>query len=248
MLDRLPEGWTWATTDQLFSFVTSGSRGWARHYTAEGPLFIRIGNLDHDSINLDLTNVQHVSPPPGSEGLRTRVVPGDVLVSITADVGMIAVAPEQIAEAYINQHIALARPVNGVLIRYLAWFLAAPHGGQGQFLSLQRGATKVGLGLDDIRGVAVPLPPLTEQSRIVDEIERLFSVTADCQVAASASTQRARRLRQAILRSAFEGKLVDQDPADVPADVHLARIRAERSAPSATASKAKRSRKPKAAS
>lgn len=247
-LPRLPEGWCWATTGQLFSFVTSGSRGWARYYSQSGPIFLRIGNLDHDSVSLDLSDIQHVSPPSGAEGTRTRVVPGDVLISITADVGMIAVVPDAIGEAYINQHISLARPVAGMNIHYLAWFLAAAYGGQRQFLALQRGATKVGLGLDDIRGVSVPIPPLVEQGRIVDEIERRLSVAAQCVSDSTASRRRICRLRQAVLRSAFEGKLVQQDPADGPGDVLLARIRAERAASAVTSPKAKRPRKLQAAS
>jgi type I restriction enzyme, S subunit len=247
-LSPLPEGWCWATTAQLFSFVTSGSRGWAQYYSESGPVFIRIGNLDHDSISLDLSDVQRVSPPSGAEGTRTRVVPGDVLVSITADVGMIAVVPAEIGEAYINQHISLARPVGGMDIGYLAWFLAAAHGGQRQFSALQRGATKAGLGLDDIRSVVVPIPPLAEQGRIVDQVERCLSVATECHAGATANQRRIRRLRQAVLRWAFEARLVDQDPTDEPVDALLDRIRAERASALVTTPKAKRSRKLKVAS
>ncbi len=229
-LPKLPAGWCWATTDQIFWFVTSGSRGWARYYSESGAAFIRIGNLDHDSISLDLSEIQHVSPPRGAEGTRTRVAPGDVLISITADVGMVGLVRDQLEEGYINQHISLARPVHDICIPYLAWFLAARDGGQKQLLALQRGATKVGLGLDDIRSVSVPMPPLSEQRSIVDEIERGFSVAADCEAAVWRNELRARRLRQAILKWAFEGKLVDQDPTDEPAEELLARIRAGRDA------------------
>jgi type I restriction enzyme S subunit len=227
-LAELPEGWCWATTDQIFWFVTSGSRGWAKYYSESGATFIRIANLDHDSISLDLSEIQHVSPPRGAEGTRTRVAPGDVLISITADVGMIGLVRDQVKEGYINQHISLARPVRDIWIPYLAWFLAARDGGQKQLLALQRGATKVGLGLDDIRSVNVPMPPLSEQQRIVDEVERCFSVAADCDAAVSRDELRLRRLRQAILKWAFEGKLADQDPSERSADALLARIRAER--------------------
>jgi type I restriction enzyme S subunit len=216
------------TTDQIFWFVTSGSRGWAKYYSESGAAFIRIGNLDHDSISLDLSEVQRVSPPRGSEGTRTRVAPGDVLISITADVGMVGLVRDQLEEGYINQHISLARPVHDICIPYLAWFLAARDGGQMQLKALQRGATKVGLGLDDIRSVNVPMPPLSEQQSIVDEIERCLSVAADCEAAVFMNELRSRRVRQAILKWAFEGKLVDQDPADEPAEMLLARIRAER--------------------
>lgn len=227
-LPELPEGWCWATTDQLFWFVTSGSRGWARYYSDTGATFIRIGNLDHDSISLDLSEIQHVRPPEGAEGTRTRVEPGDVLISITADVGMVGLVRDRIGEAYINQHVSLARPVPSGCLPYLAWFLAAPDGGQRQFLALQRGATKVGLGLGDIRGVNVPLPPLGEQQRIVNEVERCVSLATDCENTASANELRCQQMRQSILSWAFTGKLVDQDPADESPDVLIERIRKKR--------------------
>ena len=208
-LPTLQEGWMWCLTDALFSYVTSGSRGWAQHYSNEGSLFLRIGNLDHDSIRLDMREVQLVQPPAGTEGTRTKVENGDILVSITADVGMIAVIPPNIGEAYINQHIALARPVLGICREYLAWYLAARDGGQKEFRRLQRGATKVGLGLDDIRAVPVPLPPLDEQHQIVAEVERHLSAIEELEAAVEANLTRADRLRQAILTRAFAGKLVN---------------------------------------
>ena len=233
-LPELPRGWCWATSDQLFSYVTSGSRGWAEYYSDSGPIFIRIGNLDHDSISLDLADTIHVSPPAGAEGMRTRVSSGDILVSITADVGMIALVGDHIGEAYINQHVSLARPVPGPCLAYLAWYLACRVGGQSQFLKMQRGATKVGLGLDDIRNVLIPLAPAVEQERIVAEAERLLSVAADASQIAGTQRARVTSLRQAVLKWAFEGKLVDQDPNDEPAEKLLERIRAERANTDAT--------------
>lgn len=162
---KLPEGWNLVSGDMVFWFITSGSRGWAKYYAESGSLFLRMGNLDHDSINLNLEKVQRVKPPVGAEGTRTRVIPGDILISITADVGMIALVPNNIEEAYINQHVALARSVPSVNQSYIVWFLASREGGQKQFLALQHGATKKGLGLDDVRAVNIPLPPFRKDKK-----------------------------------------------------------------------------------
>ena len=205
-LPDVPEKWIWCRTDQLFQFVTSGSRGWAKYYSPNGAVFLRIGNLDHDSIALDLSDIQRVSPPDGAEGTRTRIQVDDILISITADVGMIAVVPRYFEEAYINQHISLARPVGGFNVRYLAWYLAA-RPGQKQFLELQRGATKAGLGLEDVRSVNVPMPPLTEQLQIVSEIESRFSVVAAFHSQLTDGFKRVERLRQSILKGGFSGHL-----------------------------------------
>ncbi len=134
---------------------------------------------------------------------------GDILISITADVGMVGLVPDWFEEAYINQHVALARAGSSMNKTYLAWFLACKDG-QDQLRQLQRGATKVGLGLEDIRAVSVPLPPLTEQKAIIEEVDRCFSVVEEIVSTIEMNLKRAERLRQSILKKAFSGRLVPQ--------------------------------------
>lgn len=225
---ELPIGWDWVDGHKVFSFVTSGSRGWARYYSDEGALFIRMGNLSHETTVLDLRKLQYVLSPKGAEGTRTQVQPNDILVSITADVGMIGLVPSQLGEAYINQHVALARPLTGVNAQYVAWFLSCSEGGLQQLVGLQRGATKVGLGLDDIRAVRIPLPPRGEQDEIVRRVTALFAFTDQVEARYTQAKAHVDRLSQSILAKAFRGELVPQDPADEPASALLARIKQER--------------------
>jgi len=224
----IPVTWNWLLSEHAFSFVTSGSRGWARYYSDDGALFIRVGNLNHDAIELDLKSIQRVSPPENTEGLRTRVQEGDILISITADVGMVALAGHSLKETYINQHVALARPIDNIDKRYLAYFLSAKNGGQRQFLNLQRGATKVGLGLDDIRSIWIAHPPLPEQQEIVRRVEALFAVADKIEARYMKANAQVDKLTQSILAKAFRGELVPQDPNDEPASVILERIGASK--------------------
>ena len=87
------------------------------------------------------------------------------------------------------------------------------------------GAGKPGLNLSNIRELLLALPPLSEQVRIVAEVERRLSVIDELEMQVEANLKRAERLRQAILKRAFEGKLVPQDPNDEPASILLERIR-----------------------
>jgi len=117
----------------------------------------------------------------------------------------VAVVPSGLGEAFINQHIALARPREGANSRYIAWFVVSPEG-QKQLMALQRGATKKGLGLDDIRSLCVPCAPAVEQESIVAEIEKQFT-RLDVGVEALKRLQaHLRRYRAAVLKAAFHGK------------------------------------------
>jgi type I restriction enzyme S subunit len=96
------------------------------------------------------------------------------------------------------------------------------------------------ISLSDVRAMQVPLPPIAEQKRIVAEIERRFSAIDEAESAAYANLLRANRLRQGILKQAFEGELVPQDPSDEPASVLLERVSNERAASHATARQPRR--------
>jgi type I restriction enzyme S subunit len=222
----LPE-WDDILSKELFSFVTSGSRGWAKYYSESGSLFLRVGNLDHHTIKLDLSKKQYVNPPRNSEGTRTEVKVNDLLISITADVGMIGLVPENFEKAYINQHISLARPKSIIHPAYLAWYLTSAEG-QFQFQEMQRGATKVGLGLDDIKNVKVPYPPIEEQKEIVKRLERLFALADSLEVKYKKAMESIEKIEQAVLAKAFRGELVEASLEDEPAEKLLKRILAEK--------------------
>lgn len=223
-LPELPVGWVWASGEQLLEYVTSGSRGWSKYYSDQGPRFVRMGDLSHETLRVDIEGAQRVDLPSSVEGARSLLRGGDILISITADVGMVGLVPSWIEEAYINQHVALARPVDTSLARFLATYLATPDGGKKRLRGLQRGATKTGLGLDDIRSVPVPLPPPEEHVAIVEAVDERLTVAQAVAAEIDRQLARAARLRRSLLKRAFEGRLVPQDPSDEPASALLARI------------------------
>jgi type I restriction enzyme, S subunit len=229
-LPELPAGWVWTSIEQYSCRVTSGSRGWAQYYSDTGSLFVRVGNFNRLDTSIDLRDIVFVNEPNNAETDRTRLQINDLLITITADVGMVGVIDEralQWGKAFINQHVALVRPVLTKLVVFTSLALASEPL-QTQIRNKQYGLTKTGLGLEDVKALVIPLPPLTEQRRIVAEVERRLSVVAEVEAAVAANLKRAERLRQSILKRAFEGKLVPQNPSDEPASVLLERIRRER--------------------
>lgn len=206
---ELPKGWKWMKSGDFFDFVTSGSRGWAKYYSDKGAIFIRITNLDFDSMELDLKEgkIQYVNPPLSSEGIRTKVQEGDFLFSITGYLGMLAIAPK-LDNAYVNQHVSLCRPKNNFNKKYLGYWIVSKSGGHHYLNKNQKGAVKAGLNLDDLKAFPVPICTIEEQNRVVQIIESRLSVTAKMEESIHKSMEQAEALKQSILKGAFEGKLM----------------------------------------
>ena len=169
-----PMGWRERPLADFESFLTSGSRGWAKYYSQSGKAFIRIQNLQKGE--LSTADVQYVDAPDSAEARRTIVRGGDVLVSITADLGRTAVVPDALdGQAHINQHIALVR-TKGINPTYLSMYLASP-AGQLQFDALNRQGVKAGLNFDNIRGLKILEPPMALQKRYVEIREKIKDVS-----------------------------------------------------------------------
>lgn len=170
---EIPEEWTVQQIGELKPFVTSGSRGWAEFYSDRGDLFIRITNLVRSSIYLDLKNSRFVDLlKNASEAARTQVQTGDILISITADIGIIGYVSEMVPKpAYINQHIALMRlDSSQTNPKYVSYFLASERP-QKNFRAFTDSGAKAGMNLATVQSILVALPPtLAEQTAIAEAL------------------------------------------------------------------------------
>lgn len=182
-LGWIPKEWEVVTLESVSKTVTSGSRDWARFYADSGALFVRIGNLTREHINFRYESTIYVRPPRNADGQRTRLEFGDILISITADLGIVGVVPDGLGEAYINQHIALVRPdFDTVNPRFVGHYLAGPIA-QNYISKLNDAGAKAGLNLPTIRGLMTVKPLPIEQDLIttrLDEIDnRIQNATAE---------------------------------------------------------------------
>lgn len=170
----IPQDWEVKTIGQLNPFITSGSRGWADFYVDYGDLFVRITNMSRNSIYLDTKTSENkfVSlPATSTEGKRTQLNNGDVLISITADIGIIGYIDESIAKpAYINQHISLVRfDDDSIDNKFIAYFLASENV-QKKFLANSDVGAKAGMNLNGVRSIIFAVPTIQEQSAIAEAL------------------------------------------------------------------------------
>ena len=196
--EKVPQQWMVCRYRELTSLVTSGSRGWKEFYSEKGAVFIRTQNIKTDTLILD--DVAFVDLPKSVEGLRTQVEKDDILITITgANVTKAARVEEQIAEAYVSQHIALTRPRWSSMSKWLHLCFISDGAARGQLAELAYG-DKPGLNLNNIRELIFPVPPLAEQRRIVAKVEELLALVDELETQLVASRTVAQNLLAALVR------------------------------------------------
>jgi type I restriction enzyme S subunit len=225
-LSELPKGWCWAALDQLAEIGTGATplRSEQR-YWREGSIPWVTSAVVNDSF------VQEPSELVTSAALEETnlfLYPRHTLVLAMYGEGKTrGKVSELLIEATTNQALAaLVLEGSAATCRnYVKTFLAKSY---EDMRRIAAGGVQPNLNLGLIKEMAVPLPPVREQAAIASAIDRMLSVQERVVEEAGKSVDRSARLRQAILKRAFEGKLVPQDPKDEPASELLARIRADR--------------------
>lgn len=184
--------------------------------------------------------------PPGTAiDDRWFIRAGDLLLSRanTAEyVGACVLVPEDHDQLILSDKSLRLRPKPGVDSRWLLYFLRSrPARDQIERLATGTKESMRNISQAKLRSVRLAVPPTVEQKYIADEVERQFSFIDACERAVDAGLARSAALRRSVLKAAFEGRLVPQDPSDEPASVLLERIRAERAAQPTVKRRARRS-------
>jgi len=222
-LPELPIGWCWATLRQLGEL----NRGVSKHrprddaklYGGRYP-FIQTGDVKHSRGRIR----EHVQTYSEYGLSQSRLWPtGTLCITIAANIaetgilGYPACFPDSVVGFVFNG--------DPVVVRFIEIFFRTAKARLARFAPA---TAQKNINIGTLSALAVPLPPLAEQHRIIAELDRRLSAVDQLDAAVDFDMRRGVRLRQAILKRAFEGKLVRQDPNDEPAAVLLKRIRASR--------------------
>lgn len=236
-LPPLPEGWCWAALPALGEL----NRGKSRHRPRNDPRlydgpypFIQTGDVRA----ADGFIGEHSQTYSEAGLAQSRLWPaGTLCITIAANIAETGIL--KFDSCFPDSVVGLLIP-DAAVTQFVELFMRTARGELERFAPA---TAQKNINLKTLSTVAVPVPPRAELVRIVAEIERLLSVGAACEESARLDARRAERLRQSILKWAFEGRLVDQDPVDEPASVLLERIAAEREKAEANNGKKKRRRR-----
>jgi type I restriction enzyme S subunit len=236
-----PLGWTWSSLGQTFAVYVGATPSRAKssywkgdvHWVSSSEVaFCRIRETRETITELGLKNTSTDLHPTG-----------------TVLLGMIGEGKTRGQAAILD--VSACNSQNSAAIRvseadlppeFIYYFL---EGEYERTRTLGSGNNQPALNKSRVQAMLFPLPPIKEQQKIVEELERLFSITEAMEKTIQQGLKQAERMRQSILKKAFEGKLVSQDPNDEPAELLLERIkieRAKREAEKSAASKTNRGR------
>jgi len=213
-LSEVPEGWVWTKLDEISDVILGQSPPSSTDNENGNGLPFYQGKLEFGDI--------YPVPRKWCNSPQKIAEKGDVLISVRAPVGPTNICP---CKSCIGRGLSAIRGLGDIqpfFILYLMRSYEREIAGKGT------GTTFKAITGDKLRGFQIPLPSYAEQRKIVEEIERRLSIADEIEKIVAQSLKQSERLRQSILKKAFEGKLVPQDLSEPPASELLERIKAEK--------------------
>lgn len=230
-LPDVPAGWAWVPLGSVTE-VQGGIQKQPKRVPASNPVpFLRVANVGRGEI--DLSEIHEIEVFDG-ELDRYRLAAGDLLVvegnGSPDQIGRSAMWRAAIEPCVHQNHLIRVRPNQVLDPSFLEMYWNSPFASRRVQAVASSTSGLHTLSTRKLRALPVVLPPLEEQRRIVAEVERQMSFIEACERSVEAGLDCAAALRRSVLKAAFEGRLVPQDPSDEPASVLLEQIRAERAA------------------
>jgi len=174
----MKEDWTYKKLEEVCSLITKGTTPTSLgfDFTEQGVAFVKIESLTEDGGILP-SMVAHISDDCNNALKRSQLEELDILYSIAGALGRVAIVPKSILPANTNQALAIIRLRNKEIgfIRFLKYFLTS-RPMLSAIMNLKVGVAQQNLSLTQIRDLTIPIPPITEQSRIVSELDLLQSI------------------------------------------------------------------------
>lgn len=209
-LPKLPEGWVYATAEQLTDQNRAITYGVIKlGDSVDGGVPV-LRSSDVRNLRIDLGNVKSISQNIAANYRRTFLQGGEVVVTVRGTLGGIAVVPSLCNGFNISREVAMVALVEPAMAHTVAAFIAsAPM--ERWLLRRTKGIAYTGINIETLKALPLPVPPLREQHRIVAEIGYRLSLVRELEREVEANMNRAHGLRQAMLSREFSEK------ADAPA-------------------------------
>ena len=226
-LPELPNSWKWTSIDQISYEIRYGSS--SRTNTDKiGIPVLRMGNIIDGNL---VFNKLKSLPENHYEFPDLFLVSGDLLFNRTNSpelVGKTAIYEGHPSPCSFASYLIRVRFCEGIEPRFISFFINSAYGHAWIRSVVSQQVGQANVNGTKLKNLIIPFPSFSEQKEIVLEVEKILSIIDESKLEIESELKRAKSLRQSILKHAFEGKLVPQDPDDLPASVLLERIKAEK--------------------
>ncbi len=200
---EIPKNWAWSRLSDVCTKIGSGSTPKGSNYSKSGFPFFRSQNIYSNGLVYD--DITFVSDEVQSQMKGTRVIANDILLNITGgSLGRCALVPNDFKEGNVSQHVCIIRPLL-VFNQYLHQVVLSPYFQKSVFGSTT-GAGREGLPKYNLETFLIPIPPITEQKRIVKAIEESNAKTQQLKTHITANQKAVEELLIALMHKAFELK------------------------------------------
>ena len=229
-LPELPEGWAWASVEQLANVMGGLTKNKKRQEMPLRKPMLRVANVYQNRLELDDIHLTGITK---SECARVLLEDLDLLVvegnGSKDQIGRMAIWRNELSDAVHQNHLIKVRMIEKGLVEFALWWFQSPNGRQNIEKVASSTSGLYTLSISKIEALVVPMPSLLEIEEINELVDEAFSKISQLETWCQTELARSAALRQSILKEAFGGHLVPQDPTDEPASEVLARIKASRS-------------------
>lgn len=224
---EIPESWEWVRLGDVANFI-NGDRG--KNYPSKNELvesgipFINAGHLKKSTI--DLTNMNYITNDKYLLLRSGKVKINDIIYCLRGTLGKCAIN-KSIEKGAIASSLVIIRSYKNIHVKYLYYYLVSPLGNL-MIKRFDNGTAQPNLSARKLKLYILPLPPLTEQKRIVEKVDQLFAIIDELDSNKEDLLKAIKLTRNQVLQKAMQGKLVEQNPEDEPANVLLEKIKKEK--------------------
>jgi type I restriction enzyme, S subunit len=228
-LPELPKGWVWTRVGEIGAVTKLAGFEFTKYFKYQNVGDVKVvRGLNLGYGDFKPFDFKYITSEISDALPRSQLHGGELLIAYVGTLGTVAILPKDDQRYHLGPNVGkITISPNIKDARFLMYFFLSSIG-QDIISSTSKAVTQSSLSMQEIRLMNIPLAPIKEQLKILEEIEKYLSVADEIEATIAQSLKQAERLRQSILKQAFEGKLVPLDPDDEPAEKLLERIKAEK--------------------